>query len=211
MNHQNTRPLLDDETRSLLEVIECKVKDIDNATQDIKDRINIALYCYCYKYDEYPYQIQACTINNKPRCKSCKRMIKEWDGLLLAPPTIHNAWRHIGSHNSPKEVLDPNPHLQNTFKKPSHPTDKFLLERAEELGWNKKLLTPEEAVAESYIDEFLYYYIWEDQERRRFQDLTEGYQEEFDESNRVLKVEYHLKKNWNAKSIMIDGERIDLS
>lgn len=178
----------------------------------LNDTIKIATWCYCYKKEDYQDKIQMYKVqaNRDYKCCLCNRKVAtDCSSIPKLSPKLSNI-KCPSNHTT----QDPNPHLQGKFGKPKLPLiTEELREEILESGWDEALLTPDEAAEQGYAHEFLYYHVWNEDERRRFQDLKCGYEEELYENPPHVdsSLRYHLSKNWNAQSIMINGEKIDLS
>lgn len=179
-----------------------ELKELRRRTNQVENRLKIATFCYCYKKEDYPRKIKIYRSGNgEYKCILCRRSAS-YDEM---PPTM----------NTPINCkpLDPNPHLVGKFIKPSKPTmNEEILAEMKESGWDEELLTPDEAAEKNQVHEFLYHYVWNEAERRRFHDLIYGYEEEIRQEPDAVdrSTRYHLNKNWQGKSITINGERMDL-
>lgn len=161
--------------RDSLISLNSKVSDIISEAKQMRDKIRVARYCYCYKRNEYPDKIKMYQDDYRlNKCELCHREVcTNYADKPEPPPKICS---YVDG-----EILDPNPHLNFNFAKPTIP----IYTTAEELeskGWNGKLETPDEAGHYKNVNKILYYDIWKDEERRRFQDITEGYREFFEET-----------------------------
>lgn len=138
-----------------------------------EDQINVALFCYCYKKPDYPSRIKSYFLTPETcLCKLCDRKLQlNIHKQVQPPPKLNNAWE-----NNIKRI-DCNPHLKFTFSRPSMPNlSKATLNHTH---WDKVLKTPDEAANGHKVHEILFNDVWNDSERRRYLDLTLGY--EFEE------------------------------